>query len=64
MKQSYKHLFTIILNIFCTIGLLFSMAEAIININPYINMLWLFISIILFCIIMYLNQKYIDNLTK
>lgn len=64
MKHSIKHLFTIILNIICTIGLLFTLAEAIIGNNPYINMLWIFISIILFCFILYINQKFINSMTE
>lgn len=59
-----KHLITIILNIICTLGFLFTMAEAIIGLDPYKNMLWMFASITLFCGILYLNQKFVDKLTK
>lgn len=59
-----KHLITIILNIICTLGFLFTMAEAIIGSDPYKNMLWVFASIVLFCGILYLNQKIVNKLTK
>lgn len=59
-----KHLFAIILNIICTLGFLFTMTKAIIGTDPYINMLWVFISIVLFCSILYLNEKFVDKLTK
>lgn len=64
MKHSIKHLFAITINIICAIGLLFTLAEAIIGTDPYMNMLWVFLSIILFCCILYLNQKFIDIVTE
>lgn len=64
MKHSIKHLFAIIINIICSIGLLFTLAESIIGTDPYINMLWFFLSIILFCCILHLNRKFIDNVTQ
>lgn len=64
MKHLIKHLFAIILNIMCAIGLLFTLAEAIIGTDPYMNMLWIFTSIALFCCILYLNQKFINNITE
>ena len=59
-----KHLFAIILNIICTLRFSFTVTKAIIGTDPYINMLWVFISIVLFCGILYLNEKFVDKLTK